>query len=1237
MSLTREDIIKDEELVSTLVDYGFKRNGETYDSAEEAIDNFLEDYRALQSNTISAAKFINFVSNLEDEKPEDAEFKQRLSKLYKVVDEEVDEVFGDTTFGEKAEAVGEYVGYALADPINFLGFGAGKIIAGTAGRAALKPLLNKAFSSRAGAVATPAVGEAVLGAGQETLVQQAEQDLGAREEKSLAEIGTAGVVGGVTGGALGFVGSKFAGGKRIGEIEQAAAENLEDTVQGRGAKLDNLQNAAEKTGDDYGGSYVFLKDQTDIGEEYDSMGKIIEFDRDNNSAVVEFIGKKDETGTLKKTVNFSDAKLATEKQVKDSTEKYIKENKKFLDKSDPNFEGFKKALGDEGVDIDTPRFKKVMTQDFSDRLNLAIKKAVEDNPRLKAKLDSRKRVTSQMADLVQDEEFIASNPQIIDAFIREGIDPEDIPTFIIAESSITGQKLGGKGALQKALNQNLLPGLQEAAQKLTPEQRGLLQIIKEEKAMEDKIAKKFNVAVDIWRSFLVTQPATTMRNIIGSAARVPGQTFEASLDNMFKKYDKELLGYETSVDDKFLNRSIGDLSKNVFNPEDSIAIARLVAKDFSKADKLLFQVFDDYMPIKREDMGLIGKGFSTASNYLNVLNRAQDRAIKSASFISELDAQVKTAVNRGIIKDAEIKGIDDILKYNKLNLLNDEMVSKSLDFAYKMTYQTRRAGDDLAFGGAFVNKTQEVFNNSALVKTVIPFPNFLINSLVFTTNRLGGGAVKVGKSGFNLLKRNKEQALDKRKQLNDAQAQFEQLMKDPNAVDPIKKAELEDKITELDKYFAQGVRDLTNIKRGMVETAEGAALFGVAFALRAFQGGSEWYLVKDLNGEERDLRPLFPLTPFLFFADLALRAFKDEPITEEYLVGGTEAVLGVTVRAGALGNFARNGYKRLTNMENDPLAAKDLGKAIGTMFGYFIGGIATPTRALQDVITTATGEKSIDRSFQRNAFGIDIEMDSPVFQGIIDEVAKNVFRGTPLETTVFKDTPEFVTGTDEETPDPSGADIQKQLTGVAVAPKKTRVGEELARLGIPEYKTNAGTRVPEYNYIFKKVLGRLSSEIVRPFLNSPDYINSSPEEKRRKLDNMFFGKSTENVDSRLLEGLTFRGTTYSNVRRMANAYVKKIRPNLHFLANLRKGLSSSDFSDAAEIYKRQNPGIKLEKILTYVDENKDREGSDRQREILEDIKEIARKRGSLGERDFVDLQTTARDLNLPYQMKELGF
>ena len=317
----------------------------------------------------------------------------------------------------------------------------------------------------------------------------------------------------------------------------------------------------------------------------------------------------------------------------------------------------------------------------------------------------------------------------MNAFIREGIDPEDVATFIISESSIVGQKLGGKGLVAQDIQNKFIPMLQEATLKLTPEQRGLLDIIKEEKLIEERMAKKFNVGVDIWRSFLISQPATTMRNIIGSALRVPGQSIESSnfgFNKFFNKMDSEILGYETKVDNEYLNKSVFDLTKNLFNPEDAIPLARLVAKDFSKADKLLFQVFDDYMPIKRDELGFLGKSFSTASNYLNVLNRHQDRAIKSASFLSELDAQVKTAVNRGIIKEPGIDGIDQILKQNKLNLLNDEMVSKALDFAYKMTYQTKRAGDDLVIGGALVNNVQKSLNNNALLKTVIPFPNFLI-------------------------------------------------------------------------------------------------------------------------------------------------------------------------------------------------------------------------------------------------------------------------------------------------------------------------------------------------------------------------------------------------------------------------------------------------------------------------------------------------------------------------------
>ena len=1247
MSLTREDILKDKELVSTLADYGFKRNGELYDSKEEAVDSFLEDYRALQSNTVSAAKFINFVNNLDDDKPDDADFKQRLSKLYKVVDEEVDEVFGDTSLGTKAKAVAEYVGYTLADPINLLGLGAGKLIAGTAGRAALKPILARAFSSKAGAVATPAVAEAAIGAGQEALVQEAEQDLGVREDKSLAEIGTAGVIGGVAGGAAGALGARFAGGKRIEEIEKIAAENLEDTVQGRGAKLDSLQSAAEKTKDDYSGSYVFLKDQTDLSDEYDSMGKITEFDRENNTAVVEFIGKKDETGTITKSINLSDAKLATEKQVKDSTDEYIKTSKKkFLDKSSPEFKEMRDNLDADGINIDSPSVQRVFSVEFTEKITTAVKSAVRENPRIKSKIDLRKTPTENIAVLFRDEQFIKDNPDIMSIFIREGIEPEDVATYITAEFSSRGKRLSQPADVQREFQEVLLPSIKKASQNLTPEQRGLLEIIKKEKLLEERMANKFNVGVDIWRSFLISQPATTMRNIIGSTLRVPGQMVETKLDNFFTEMDNKLLGYSTEVDNEYLNRSVLDLSKNLFNPEDSIPIARLIAKDFSKVDKLLFQVFDDYMPVARDELGILGKGFSTASNYLNVLNRHQDRAIKSASFLSELDAQIKTARNRGIITDKSVSGVDDILQQNKLNLLNDEMVSKALDFAYKMTYQTKRAGDDLAFGGRFVNNVQKSLNNNALLKTVIPFPNFLINSLVYTTNRSGFSLLKIGKAGRELMQRNVDDAVKNRTKLNEAQAEFDLLMQNPASANPARKAELEDTIQTISKDFAQAERSLVNLKRGIVETTEGAALLAAAIALRSERGGPEWYLVEDFEGQQRDLRPIFPLTPFLFFADLILKSFRDEPITQEYVIGGSEAVLGVTVRAGAIGNFARNGYQRLANMDNDPLAAKDLGKSIGSVLGYFLGGYATPTRPIQDIIQTATGSETVERGMQKNAFGIDFEIDSPVFQGIVDEVAKNVFRGTPFEKAVFADTPEFRTGTAEETPRPIDAPIQKQLTGAAVAPRKTRVGEELARLGIPEYKTNAGTRVPEYNYAFKKALGIASKQVVEPFLNSSRYINSSPEEKRRMLDNIFFGKNAANVPERVLDAFRLgeTGKTYVNVRRFANAMVKAARPNLHFLANYRKSLSSDDFSDAAEIYKRQNPGVNIDNILTYIDEDKNREASDNQIEILKQIKSIADKRGSIGEEDFIDLQRKSRELGLTFQeggyvsqMNDLGF
>ena len=142
---------------------------------------------------------------------------------------------------------------------------------------------------------------------------------------------------------------------------------------------------------------------------------------------------------------------------------------------------------------------------------------------------------------------------------------------------------------------------------------------------------------------------------------MPGQTLEAGLDNFFKQTDNKLLGYQSSVDTEFLNRNVFDLTKNLYNPEDAIPLTRLIANEFSQVDKQLFKQFDDYIPIEREGSGKFIRGLNKLSQWANVLNRQQDRAIKSASFLSELDAQVKLARNRGDITDTAVKVIDDIL------------------------------------------------------------------------------------------------------------------------------------------------------------------------------------------------------------------------------------------------------------------------------------------------------------------------------------------------------------------------------------------------------------------------------------------------------------------------------------------------------------------------------------------------------------------------------------------------
>ena len=73
------------------------------------------------------------------------EERQKLGKLYKAVDEDLESFAGNQT---GLQTVTEYGVKGILDPLNLFGLGIGKVVASTVGRAGVKKLITNAFAKK---------------------------------------------------------------------------------------------------------------------------------------------------------------------------------------------------------------------------------------------------------------------------------------------------------------------------------------------------------------------------------------------------------------------------------------------------------------------------------------------------------------------------------------------------------------------------------------------------------------------------------------------------------------------------------------------------------------------------------------------------------------------------------------------------------------------------------------------------------------------------------------------------------------------------------------------------------------------------------------------------------------------------------------------------------------------------------------------------------------------------------
>jgi hypothetical protein len=407
----------------------------------------------------------------------------------------------------------------------------------------------------------------------------------------------------------------------------------------------------------------------------------------------------------------------------------------------------------------------------------------------------------------------------------------------------------------------------------------------------------------------------------------------------------------------------------------SIEMAKYIGKNFNEVDKKIFKTVEDFDNAFNtgKNTGIMA-GAAKVVKHLNFLNMAQDRAIKSGAFIASIDREIIRAVRNGSITDEGINGIESIIRQDKLNLINNKMIDDAIADSYRMTYQIRDAGKEteLPIVKPFLSGFQKLINSSPTLKIIVPFPNFQANAFAYFTNRVPGLSLyKPLKSAISLAKKGgKEVAKKDRIRLTELDNKIKETTDALGQANKTEAASLRKDLismtqerTDLQVKFGGKAEDLRKIKQGISETLDGLALLSIAYLVRDSQAGGDdtkWYELKDNEGKLYDLRPIFPLTPFLYLAEVLRRQAQGKTeadvFPETLSNDAVEAMIGTSVRAGPIGKIFREGRKIFES--ESPFDKAKVGQLVGETVGYLAAGLLTPLRPVSDIARTFSDPES---------------------------------------------------------------------------------------------------------------------------------------------------------------------------------------------------------------------------------------------------------------------------------------
>lgn len=509
------------------------------------------------------------------------------------------------------------------------------------------------------------------------------------------------------------------------------------------------------------------------------------------------------------------------------------------------------------------------------------------------------------------------------------------------------------------------------------------------------------------RGLFVATMAKTTRDWAGAAIRVPIDTFTALADNAINATLNPV------------RRAAGKEAVPVDFGDSFVLMTQMLGKGRREQGREIMRQLRNANPKLNRDLmdayassefvrpGSIGDKFSKVEkgiDVLNFLNRASDSAMRKTLFPAFLR---RAAARKGIDFDA-------VVAAQGLHTLPDDVLEKAFQDTLDYTYSRNPGKGGGVFMGEGMEKVVDVINGTGPIgAAVIGFPRFIANALQFQLDHSPIGLARA--------------------------------------------------------FTPKGMK---RIMAGDTEVlSKGLAGSTLLYAAMEFQdseyAGSKWYLAKLPNGQEVDLRPFFPLAPYLLVADI-IKRFNDGTIDVAYTTADIlQGLSGAQFRAGSSLYMVDQLIRDLK--EAGSAGEKSMG-AIKNILGSFVGSLTNPANLIpfKDIAATFVPEEGVTRDTSEAPF--------------LGQALRNI----PFAQSELLGLPEQQYAS-QEGPRVSENPMMRPLLGASITQPATVVQKEMRRLGFDESDLYTKEGSPALDRRAKEVFGAIAEQNVQNLVSRPEY------------------------------------------------------------------------------------------------------------------------------------------------------